>query len=512
MKMDIGCRFAFALLLSVAPRAAAGTNPDGAPEVIRLKVGTEVVIEVLEFDEAKGVRARRVDDGALLDLTFDQMVAEDAQRIRAGKGYLPDEPEPVLVDAMRVKLMGGEEFTGIIVEQGNETLTLRRGTQTWPLKRAGVRSITPVQVDALEVYDGEELYAQELAKRNPRLALDHYNLALFCESLQLWVRAKEHLAQVTTIEPGFKATIIDGKIKRATLRLESGEDSLLLGKAQRLAQRDNYDAALKAVDDFLEKKPGSALRAEFEKQRRLIAVSREKWLKQEVIVHFFKYAERVARTVAGEKEIGVKQARQRMELEGTTLIIEATSKWLKVPSGEVQAQWEDPKRLTASPHYASYGAGTFTIGSVEQIQKGLVAQAETAKKADPAAGNAGAEQGDYLEKIKKILEQKKKEADEAAKNKGKPKAPQKRGPEIADVPPTDDEWWATASSDERVQYLMAWWADHDPHVQIMKVGATACPQCAGEGLIRFFDRNGDNKFVPCSRCKSLGIDRTLRFH
>lgn len=500
------------VLLLVAAAWSPGRAEEGKTEVVRLKVGTEVVVDILEFDEAKGITGRRVDDGALLEIRFEQMLAEDARRIRAGQGFLPDEPEPVLVEAVKVKLVGGQEFTGRIVEQGTTSFKLRRGVQTWDFQRAGVRSITPVQVDALEVLDSEQYYAEELARRNPQTALEHYNVALFCESLQLWARVKEHLEQSLTLDPAFKADIIDGKVKRATLRIESGEDSALLGKAQRLAQRDQYDAALAMIDEFLQKKPGSALRPEFDKQRKAIGQQREKWLKQQVIVHFFNFAERVARQIAAEKEASLQQSRQRIEVEGTTQIIEATAKWLKVKPEEVQKEWENPARNKASMHYANYGAGTFTLDSVEAVQDGLSEQGDLVAKPDPAAGNAGADQGDYLDKIKKILEQKRKEAEEAAKNKGKKKAPEKRGPEIADVPPTADEWWAAASSDEKVQYLLAWWVDHDPFAkQFRRVAATACPQCSGEGVIRFFDRGGDNKLVPCSRCKSLGIDRALRY-
>ncbi len=498
--------------VSIVLASVALLARDGGPEVVRLKVGTEVVIEVLEFDEAKGVKARRVDDGALLDLAFDQMAPEDARRLRASRGYLPDEPETVLVEAMQVRLVGGQEYTGIIVEQGTQTFKLRQRVQTWEFNRSNVRSITPVQVDALDVYDGEALYAQELAAKNPQSALDHYNLALFCESLQLWARTKEHLARVSELEPDFKADIIEGKSKRATLRLESSEDSGELAKAQRFAQRERYDAALTLIDAFLTKKPGSGLRAEFEKSRRVIAKQREKWLKQETIVHFFVHAERVARQIATEAGIGLKQARQRIELEGSNLAAEATAKQLGVDAKEVLAQWQDPERMTGSPHYANYGAGTFTLGSIEAIQKGLVAEDPTAKKADPNAGDDSASGADYLDRIKKILEAKRKEQEEAAKNKGNKKKPEKRGPEIADVPPTDDEWWTATSTDERIQYLLAWWADHDAAVKVMKVEARACVQCVGTGVIRYFERGGEDKMIPCSRCKSLGIDRLLRFH
>lgn len=502
-----------ALLLQMAQMAWLALLPvaDGGAEVVRLKVGTEVVVEVVEFDEAKGIRARRVDDGALLDLAFEQMAEEDAQRIRAARGYLSDEPEPIMVDAMKLLLMNGSEVTGIIVEQGTQTIRLRRGLQTWDYNRQGVRAVTPVQVDALEVYDGEELYGQELARRSPQTALEFYNLAIWCESLQLWPRVQENLAHVTELDPTFKSVIVEGKVKRAAMRIEFGEDSAQLGKLQRLAQRNQYDAALAGIEEFLTKKPSSAMRGEFEKQRQAISVAREKWVRQQVVIHFFSYAERVARQVATEKEISLKQARQRVEREGTQLIAEATAKQLRIDAAEVLKQWQDPKRATASPHYANYGAGTFTLGSIEKVQKNFENVVQESAPKDPNAGNDGADPGDYLERLKKILEQKQKEAEEAAKNKGRKKET-KRGPEIADVPPTADEWWAAAGSDERTQYLLACWADSDPNVQILKAEARQCMQCAGAGVIRYFDHNADFKFVPCSRCKSLGIDRILRFH
>ena len=91
-----------------------------SPQVIRLKVGTEVVGVIVPdgFIESKGVRIKRVDDDSLLDIGFDQMLPEDARRIRGQHGYLPDEPDPILVDAMKVTFLDGSELIGIIVEQG----------------------------------------------------------------------------------------------------------------------------------------------------------------------------------------------------------------------------------------------------------------------------------------------------------------------------------------------------------------------------------------------------------
>ncbi len=504
-----------ATLLAALLAAPTPADPadEEAPQVIRLKVGTEVVGTIVSegFDEAKGIRIRRVDDDSLLDLSFDQMLPEDARRIRAAHGYLPDEPEPILVEATRIRLLDGEEFVGVIVEQGTETFQLRQGTKTWTFKRAGVREVVPVRVDALEVLDAEEFYAEELARRSLATALDHYNLALFAESLQLWPRVKEHLSEVQELDPQFKTDIVNGKLLRADLRLQSADESALLAKAQRFAQRDLYDAALGLLDEFLTKKPGSAMRAEFEKLRRTIAKNREKWIRGQVIFNFFIHLERTARLIANDTTSVCRVARKRMETEGSNLALEATAKTLKVKVEEVRAIWEDPKRQTASMHYANYGAGTWTLRDMEAVLKGLVKEDPTKDAANAGKEEAGSKDDSLEDRIKKLLEKKKKEQEEAQRRaKEKPKQKQAKA-EIADIPPTEDEWWMITPADDKVDYLLAWWADHDEHAQTKPEGRP-CAQCTGIGILRYFDRGGDDKWVPCPRCKGAQIDRIVRFH
>jgi hypothetical protein len=496
-------------LLAGSLHLSAASAGDDPPEVIRLKVGTEVVGTILPdgFDEAKGIRIRRVDDDSILDIDFDQMLAEDARRIRGARGYLPDDTEPILVEAARVKLMTGDELLGVIVEQDTEGLKLRQGTRVWPLKRAGIREIVPVRVDALEVMDPEEMYGEEVAKRSPTTALDHYNLALFCESLQLWTRVKEHLTKVQELDPAFKTDIVSSKSLRADVRLQSAEDSSLLAKAQRFAQRNEYDAALALLADFLQKKPNSGLRADFEKTRRTIAKGREKWVKGQVILYFFINLEQAARQIAGEADGTSKAARKRMEGEATNLALEATAKKIKIKVEEARAIWEDPKRPTASWHYGNYGAGTWTLRDMDAVLKDI--------KEDPAkAANAGKEPDNsnatLEDKIKKLIEQKKKEQEDAAKKAADASKQKRPKAEIVDMPPTEEDWWPGVNVDARIDYLLAWWADHDLHVQ-RKADVVDCAQCTGLGILRYFDRGGDDKNVPCPRCKGAQKDRIVKF-
>ena len=506
------------LLAGTAAAARAAADGDGDEvQVIRLKVGTEIVGVVTPdgFDEAHGVRVRRVDDDALLDIGFDQMLPEDARRIRAAHGYMPDDPEPILVDAMKIRFLDGSEMVGVIVEQDVETIKFKHGGGApQSLKRSGVRSIEPVKVDALEVYDAEELYGREVAARNPTSALDHYNLALYCESLQLWARAKEELGKVTEADASFKADVIAQKQKQYDRRLEAGEDSELIAKSQRLARNDQYDDALKKLDDFLKAKPNSALRADAEKVRARIVKQREHWLGEQTIVQFFTYVDRTIRKIAAEPKATAKECRKRIEAEVTKGTIESTAKFLKVAPAEVQRVWEDAKRQTASPHFGSYGSGTWTIG-LEAAMKGLTPE-DPNKKAD--AGAKPTKDESLEDRIKKLIEEKKK-AQEEANKKGKkgagPQTPNKKmasGPQVADVAPTEEDWWAGLTLDEKTGYLTAWWAEHEPNAKVYRFDQTPCATCSGLGSLRYVNPDGQEMAKPCPRCKGLEFDRVVRFH
>jgi hypothetical protein len=420
-----------------------------------------------------------------------------------------------MVDAMKVTFLDGSELIGLIVEQGTETIKLRRGVNTQDLRRATVRAIEPVKVDALEVFDAEELYGRELAAKNPTTALDHYNVALYCESLQLWAHAKEELGHVSELDPQFKADLVAAKTKQYERRMEASEDQETIMRASRMVRRDDYNGALALLDDFLQKKPNSVLRADAEKARNRFEKARQQWLSEQVVANFFGFLERSIRKVATDPKSTPKDTRKYVEVEATKNALEATAKFLKAPVAEVQKIWENPKRQTASPHSGSYGSGTWTLG-LEAALKGLV-------KEDPdkkAANASGAGKDASLEdRIKDLLEKKKEqeEAQKRAKEKGKQgsgKQPKQApvGPQVYDVPPKEEEWWPTLSGDEKTQYLTAWWAEHEPNLKIMRFDQLACGMCAGVGMIRYFNGDGQEAAKPCARCKGLGFDRIVRFH
>jgi hypothetical protein len=179
----------------------------------------------------------------------------------------------------------------------------------------------------------------------------------------------------------------------------------------------------------------------------------------------------------------------------------------------VQRVWEDAKRQTASPHFGSYGSGTWTLG-LEGAMKGLTPE-DPNKKADAAAKPAKDES--LEDRIKKLLEEKRKAQDEANKKgkKGGPQQPNKKmasGPQIADIPPTEEEWWVTLTIDEKTGYLTAWWAEHEANAKLYRVDQQPCVTCSGLGSLRYVNPDGQEMAKPCPRCKGLQFDRVVRFH
>ncbi len=492
-------------------------DTEDAAEVIRLKVGVEVVGRITDFDEARGVSMLRAGDHSFLEITWDQMHPEDVRRIRADRGYLPDESEPIYVEATRVLLTTGVEMVGRIVESNEETFVLRDAKGARTLRHAQVREREKMQVNALLVFDGEELYAEQLYSGEPQTALDHYNLALLSESLFLWNRVKEHLDQALALDPSFKEEIIGAKLKRAELRLSVEAEAQVLSEANQLANARHFLEALKKIEGFIDQNPQSPLLAEFAKDQKKIEQMRGKWLKEQVAVNFFALIERFAGRLALDTQVAIQEARKQMDQEATRLVMESLGKKLDAMVEEIEKIWASPDRIFGSAHTFSYGAGSFTLGA-EKALEGFEKEGDEKNKAggEGAAGEkaAGKEKGgeeSLKERLEKLIAERKKQQEQREKQ--GPKSKKAQQATIYDVPPTQEEWWTSFSTtNERKAYLMAFWAERDEHVKKIGVSPRTCVRCSGEGILTISTQEKGEVQQPCDRCKGLRVDRVVKVH
>ncbi|MFG0315783.1 MAG: MG2 domain-containing protein [Planctomycetota bacterium JB042] len=144
----------------------------------------------------------------------------------------------------------------------------------------------------------------------------------------------------------------------------------------------------------------------------------------------------------------------------------------------------------------SYGAGTFVLGFQKATDgfEGRDADDSTSRPPWPAR--------DLQERIAERLREKALERARSAKTEA--------STDLADVPPTDVEWWDGASLRDRTSFLLAFFVELSGTFEPLPPDRRDCATCAGRGHVDFFGASDPEKLravMPCPRCKTLGFDR-----
>lgn len=187
-----------------------------------------------------------------------------------------------------------------------------------------------------------------------------------------------------------------------------------------------------------------------------------------------------------------------------SLELEPAMTWAKERAW-IDAGGEPYGRSTGSEvHRASYGAGTFVLGA-----EGARAGFERPVGEDAADENSAAGEPRTLEE--RIAEKLREKQAERERKRSEDQTPS----ELADVPPTDVEWWLQASVDERASFLFAFFGERSDNVRVLPPDRRDCSRCAGAGVLEYLGGGVGEKAVaqevPCSRCKTLTFDRIAIF-
>lgn len=82
--------------------------------------------------------------------------------------------------------------------------------------------------------------------------------------------------------------------------------------------------------------------------------------------------------------------------------------------------------------------------------------------------------------------------------------------------PTADEWWRTATADERAEWMTAFYAEHGGDLTVVSRDRRDCHGCWGRGALSYLapgasSDGGGHKVRLCDRCRGLGYDRVVVF-
>ncbi len=168
---------------------------------------------------------------------------------------------------------------------------------------------------------------------------------------------------------------------------------------------------------------------------------------------------------------------------------------LGTSSEDLEKRWL-ARELGAPLGRWSYGAGTFVLG-FQKAKDGF-----EDRDADDSTSRPPGPARDLQERIAEKLREKALERARSAKTEA--------STELADVPPTDVEWWDGASLRDRTSFLLAFFAELSGTFEPLPPDRRDCATCAGRGHVEFFGASDPEKLrtaTPCPRCKTLGFDR-----
>lgn len=502
-------------MLSIA--LLAPLSPEEKPITLHLADGTPVsgVILADGFDESSGVTLRRDDNGGLLRLRWDQVLGKDVERIKRAYGFAGDEAPVVQIDALKVTTTTGE-IVGVDAGRDGDTVLIRRKNEITRIPQASIRNIQTVLVDALDVEDPNALYDRALAKIDQTKAVDWYNLALTAEGITLYEQAKHCLDTVLEIDPEFpKKDLIRERKTLLDVKTAEREQTEVLMRVRSLKGHKRFPEAAALAQDFITKWPSSRQLAHVQREMKDIAVRQKEAMLSGLRTNFVRFLrDEVLQAYAYDRKRGLGESMTYAQEEAFDATIEILAKYLKTDAAATVALW-DERGAEGSPITASYGGGTFILGEDSKKgydKKALAAAKEAKDKEAKDAEDAKKKGGEKTleDKINEKLKEKAKQRE--ARNSKRKQATDV----IADVPPTPDEWWAAASTDERLSFLLAFFAEKAGKVNVSALDQRVCSTCSGRGALEFYNTNaGPNgeseQEVPCPRCKTLGFDRLVKF-
>ena len=471
---------------------------------VQLANGREISGSIADFDEASGVTLVRDDNGGRLPLKWHQLRAEDVEGIKRIYGFVGDDLPPVQLQALRVTTATGS-ITGLDGGRKDGALIiLIKGIAT-PVPLGSIRGIETVMVDALTVEHPQNVYTRKRAEGPPSRAVDHYNMGLLAESLSLYEQARGDFEAALEVDPNFsKAQSIARKLELLAAKEKEREETEALRAIRTLRYRGAWQKAMALVLEFEEKWPSSVQLQDVQREKKKIGDGQRKSLLGSIRADFLTFLRRGCEEQGRTAEIELGPAMTWAKEQAWFDVQQKLVDLYGITEDEVDELW-DNRPTTGSPIRASYGGGTFILGD-ELAKDGYDRRAkkedeeEEAKKDDKGPKS-------LQERIAEKLAEKK--ADRSSKRKEKETVGK-----IADVPPSDEDWWKGAQSKERTQFLLAFFAEQAGKMTKLPPDRRDCSLCYGKGFLEFYgsaDPNQQQQDVACPRCKTLTFDRIAVF-
>ena len=470
---------AAALIAILAPGAAA---QDG----VRLRNGKFLSGNlILKEEDKEGFEIQRWDGSGNVFIRWTQIPEFEKARLLGKPLEAP--PTAALVDALRV-VTASRELTGLLVkeENGLAYLKVRDQKSPVPVPVSTILRRDSVRIPEAEIFSPEEMVDNRALKADPTSPDALLDLASFAASLKLYERAKEFLIKAAALDPARK-DLFERRIAENEALIKEGRAAAALASVRKLQEEMNYPKALEEAKKFFADfadtelaKQNKDLMAALEKDAKDFESRRAEVLKEKVPdLWKAKRSSLLSQYASGKYKLSeARSAIQKLDAE----IAADLAKRFKVAPEEVMKAWElrDPK-----PRSASYGSGTWIA------KGGQDGGMDTDAKYEPRQRPQNTQNpfdifGSFGGSRRRQPQQPK---------------PVALGQKLQ----TSEEWWQTASTADRKNWLEAEYASTSSCVRKIKEETRKCPDCGGEGVLRY-NRMGVTGEAKCHRCHGVQND------
>jgi hypothetical protein len=470
-------------------------------EIVRLNDGTLVHGEIVEFDEAVGVIVERTDTGGRLALRWEHLPATEVRRIKAARGFTGEEVEPFLVGVVHLVMRNGTTETGILVDDGRRdvyTLRRRHGMDSFP--RQYVSSVESGRVEGLAVYGPEELYSVVLAEHGvPVGAPEHLAVAVACEGAGLYENAREHYAAVQQLDPALKPELIATRLQRVDIKIEDREETAFLDGIRNRLFKNQFDEALDLVQEFRALYPASRQLGDLAVLEGDIGRGRREHYGRKIVSDYFSFLGKSLGELARNDGMTLGAALELLDGSVHDEIVDRLATAYRMTPEGIGQMWT--ARRGGSVRTSSYGTGTFILGKTKALDwVGSKPSGEAGAGEEPAEEEL---EEDLQKRIEDVL---KKRAEEAKKRREQSSSGQELSEGI-----TPDEWWERSSTDERVRWMTAYFAESSGHLLVLRAKPRNCRTCEAVGLIEVQNEKGEVEAQTCPVCKGLKYERLVNF-
>jgi tetratricopeptide (TPR) repeat protein len=486
-------RFLGALLLApvLALPASAGSDQD----TVRLKSGRILAgIVTLDDSNKEGFTVQRWDTGGTVFVLWNQI--SDMERSRLANRVPEAKPVGVMLDGVRA-MTNGRDVIGVLAKEDATSLHIKTKDAKAPVqipKSALLRPQEAIKIPEADAYSPDEMVDSRIAKVNEKDYAAMLDLGRFAASLKLYERAKD-LYQKAASADATKKEEIEAVVAQNDTLIKEGKAAALVAQVKEYVETIEFAKALETVKKLLAEYADTEIAKQYkdlastvEKKAKDFEGKRVEYLAENVPGAYKDRRASLFGQYSSATKYKIAEALQHANKIDEEVVADLAKRMKSTPE-EIQAAWG---KRELKPKTVSYGDGSWIAKGGQD--GGLDTDAKTNPNANAGGttpggknnggfGFGGGGQGG---------------------NRNMGGKAQTQAQPLGKKLETKDEWWTTASTSDRRNFVEAEYAKNSSAVK-KEIKTKKCSVCNGEG-IRKETRQGVACECKCLRCHGAKED------